>query len=300
MTYRVGIIGAGQMGFGIAVTTLLAGMHTTLIDQNDTLLHNIPEQLKKVLSHLVDKGKLAPERMGKIEQLLSLSLTLDEMAHQQLVIEAIPEDPSLKTLLFSSLDKIVSRDTILATNTSSISITFLASKVRSPENVIGLHFMNPAYKMELVEVIHGLKTSKQTLATALDFIKHIGKVAIVSKDTPGFVVNRILLPMINEAIFTVYENVSSIEEVDKAMILGTNQPMGPLLLADFIGLDTCLAILDVLYKEFRDTKYRPCPLLVSLVHAGWLGKKSGKGFYTYSGGTPVATKLVEYNGSNKN
>jgi 3-hydroxybutyryl-CoA dehydrogenase len=280
---KIGVIGAGQMGRGIAQVAAFSGYHVYLFDVNDEALKFGFDFIKNQLDKGVEKEKwtkdVAEKALGKIKTVNKLDLMQDA----ELVIEAATENKEIKFQIFKNIDKAINKDAILATNTSSISITEIAAVTSRPEKVAGMHFMNPVPVMKLVEGIRGLETSDETFNTVANVTEKMGKVFVRAKDMPGFAVNRILMPMINEAVYALHEGIASVEDIDTAMKLGTNQPMGPLTLADFIGLDTCLAIMEVLYDGLGDTKYRPCPLLKQYVHAGRLGKKVGKGFYTYAG-----------------
>jgi 3-hydroxybutyryl-CoA dehydrogenase len=280
MFSKVGVIGAGQMGAGIAQVIASSGFSTLLYDSQAAALSKGTEGIHSRLNQAVQKGKLSREVADSAIQRLTAVSDLNAFAQCDLVIEAIIENFDIKASLFKQLDAIVKPGSILASNTSSISITRIAASTTRPEKVIGVHFMNPVPVMKLVEVIRGLQTSDETYAAIQDFCAKIDKTTVLAIDTPGFVVNRILCPMINEAIFLVQEGVKP-EDIDTAMKLGTNQPMGPLTLADFVGLDTLLYILQLLHRELGEDKYRPCPLLVKYVEAGWFGKKSGRGFYKY-------------------
>ncbi len=278
---RIGVVGAGQMGHGIAQVAAVSGYSTRLYDRDAEALAAGGDAISSRLDKLVDKEKIEPAvRDGALDR-LSLADDLDELSDCDLVIEAIVERESAKVDLFERLDDIVDDEAILASNTSSISITRLAAVTRRPDRFMGMHFMNPVPVMRLVELIEGLATSESTSRAVEDVTEKMGKTPVFSEDSPGFLVNRILMPMINEAIFAYHEGIGSAGDIDAAMKLGTNQPMGPLTLADFIGLDTCLSILEVLHDNLGDPKYRPCPLLRNYVDAGWLGKKTGRGFYTY-------------------
>ncbi len=280
---NVAVIGAGQMGAGIAQVLAAAGYDTYLTDASGDYLQKGVSGIKTRLEKAIEKGKLtAADRDKTIAKLHPVS-RLDEMRNADLVIEAIVENFAVKEKLFRECDALFPKETILASNTSSISITKLAAVTKRPEQFIGMHFMNPVPVMKLVEVIRGLQTSDQTYEAASKVIQKLDKVGVTARrDYPGFVVNRILVPMINEAVFALMEGIATEEEIDQAMKLGTNQPMGPLELADFVGLDTCLYILQILHNELGDDKYRPCPLLTKYVEAGWYGKKTGRGFYKYS------------------
>lgn len=277
----LGIVGGGQMGQGIAQLAAGAGLEVRVVEANRDLLQRALEGVAKNLDKLVQRGRLPQEKKAEILKRVKGFQGLEELAGTEIIIEAVSEVEPLKLEIFRRLDSVVPPQTILASNTSSIPITRLASATRRPEKVIGIHFMNPAPVMELVEIVCGLKTSPETFRKAQELAKSLGKTVVEVKDYPGFIVNRLLMPMLNEAMYVLMEGTATREAIDKAMTLGTHQPMGPLALADFIGLDTCLSILETLHKEFGDARYRPCPLLRRYVEAGWLGKKSGKGFYTY-------------------
>ncbi|OHB94168.1 MAG: 3-hydroxybutyryl-CoA dehydrogenase [Planctomycetes bacterium RIFCSPHIGHO2_12_FULL_52_36] len=277
----LGIVGGGQMGQGIAQLAAGAGLEVRVVEANRDLLQRALEGVAKNLDKLVQRGRLPQEKKAEILKRVKGAQGLEELAGTEIIIEAVSEVEPLKLEIFRKLDSVVPPQTILASNTSSIPITRLASATRRPEKVIGIHFMNPAPVMELVEIVCGLKTSPETFQKAQELAKSLGKTVVEVKDYPGFIVNRLLMPMLNEAMYVLMEGTATREAIDKAMTLGTHQPMGPLALADFIGLDTCLSILETLHKEFGDARYRPCPLLRRYVEAGWLGKKSGKGFYTY-------------------
>lgn len=281
MIETIAVVGAGQMGNGIAHVSALAGLKTFVVDTSEQQLIFAQQNIERNLDRQLAKGVVSTEEHERAKSHLIYTTSLEDCSEAELAIEAVPEDVELKLRVLREMDDVLSSSAIIATNTSSISITQLASSTRRPEKVIGLHFMNPVPLMPLVELIQGLATSMETFATGADLVTRMGKTVIVAKDAPGFLVNRILMPMINEAIFAVYEGVGGVEDVDNAMKLGTNQPMGPLALADLIGLDTCLAIMRVLHEGFGDSKYRPCPLLVNYVAAGWLGRKEGRGFYSY-------------------
>jgi 3-hydroxybutyryl-CoA dehydrogenase len=275
------VIGAGQMGSGIAQVAAASGFQVLLHDSSPEFLNRGMLAINKQLSRSVEKGKLTPEGMSEIISRIKPTEFVEVAEQADLVIEAISENMALKVLLFHRLDGLCPPHTILATNTSSLPISEIAAVTGRPEKVIGMHFMNPVPVMPLVEVIRGLETSQEVFEVVYGLSQRMGKTPVEVNDFPGFVSNRILMPMINEAIFTVYEGVASIESVDQVMKLGMNHPMGPLELADFIGLDTCLSIMEILYDGFKDPKYRPCPLLRKYVKAGRLGRKSGQGFYTY-------------------
>jgi 3-hydroxybutyryl-CoA dehydrogenase len=277
----VGVVGAGQMGSGIAHVFAQHAYQVLLYDISESQLDKAVRSIEQNLERQARKGVIFSTSMQGIMQRITATKDLKSFAECDLVVEAASENESLKFDLFRKLDEIVQEDAILASNTSSISITKIAAVTRRPDKVIGMHFMNPVPVMQLVEVIRGLGTSDETFRAIGALVGHLGKEMAVSNDYPGFIVNRVLIPMINEACFALYEGIASAEDIDKGMKLGTNQPMGPLVLADFIGLDTVLAIANVLHDGFKDPKYRPCPLLVNMVNAGYLGKKSGKGFYNY-------------------
>ena len=279
---NITVIGAGQMGSGIAQVCAQSGYNVLLQDVNEEALGKGMDSIQKQLTRSVDKGRINEEEKEDTLNKLSSSIDIGDVYEADLVIEAVIENLDVKKELFQQLDSIVPSHTILATNTSSLPVTEIAAVTNRPEKVIGMHFMNPVPIMKLVEVIRAIQTDKETYETIVDVTKELNKTSVTVNDYPGFVANRILIPMINEAIYTVYEGVASPEDVDTVMKLGANHPMGPLTLADFIGLDTCLYIMDVLYEGFGDSKYRPCPLLRQYVQAGWYGKKSGRGFFTYS------------------
>ena len=286
----IGVVGAGQMGAGIAHVAALAGEKVVLVDVTPDLAGKGLKAIEKNLARQVDKGKVAPgDRDAALARIVATA-DLSRLAEAGLVVEAIVEDEVVKKDLFARLDALVPPATILATNTSSISITRLAAGTKRPDRFIGMHFMNPVPVMALVEVIRGIVTSDETTEAVLALAKDLGKTALLCRDFPGFVANRILLPMLNEAFFAVHEGVATPESVDGIMKLGMNHPMGPLALADFIGLDTCLSVMQVLHEGLADSKYRPCPLLVKYVEAGWLGRKTRRGFYDYRGEKPVPTR----------
>jgi 3-hydroxybutyryl-CoA dehydrogenase len=279
---EIGIIGAGQMGRGIAQVCLKAGYHVILHDINTEQCQHALNNIRTGFEKWVSKGDL-PEQAAKTALAnLRPSTEIESLKTADLIIEAATEIPDIKMQLLQSVSRVTKPNAYLASNTSSISITRLATATAAPQRFIGIHFMNPVPRMPLVEIIRGLTTDDATFAMATDFVQKIGKQLVVSQDRPGFLVNRILIPMINEAFYTLYEGVGSAQDIDQAMVLGTNQPMGPLTLADFIGLDTCLSIMRVLHNTLGDDKYRPCPLLIQYVEAGWLGRKTQRGVYTYS------------------
>lgn len=276
------VIGAGQMGSGIAQVCAQSGFSVTLHDVNEEQVKKGLATMEKLLQRSVEKERMTEEEKNETLNRIRLSSDLASASKDaDLVIEAIIENMEIKQSLFKQLDDLTPEHAILASNTSSLSITEIAAATNRPEKVIGMHFMNPVPVMKLVEIIRALQTSDETYDVIADMTKKLYKTSVESKDYPGFIANRILIPMINEAIYTVYEGVASIEDVDTVMKLGANHPMGPLQLADFIGLDTCLYIMEVLYEGFGDSKYRPCPLLRQYVQAGWYGRKSGRGFYSY-------------------
>jgi 3-hydroxybutyryl-CoA dehydrogenase len=275
------VIGGGTMGNGIAHTAAASGFDVTLVDVSDAILQRATATIAANLQRGVDKGKMTAAERDAVIGRIRTSSDVETIADADIVIEAILEQVDAKTQLFAQLDRITGPECILASNTSSISITRIAAATQRPDKVIGMHFMNPVPVMTLVEVIRGIATSDETWRKVEDLSKRMGKTPIEVNDYPGFISNRVLVPMINEAIFTLYEGVATREAIDGVMKLGMNHPMGPLTLADFIGLDVCLAILRVLEQGFGDPKYRPCPLLVKMVDAGWLGRKSGRGFYEY-------------------
>jgi 3-hydroxybutyryl-CoA dehydrogenase len=280
---KVGVIGAGQMGNGIAHVAALAGRDVVLLDVDAAFVEKGRKTIEKNMGRLVEKGKVTAEAGATALARMKTGTDLALLADADLVVEAIVEDEGVKVELFRKVDGIAKAGAILASNTSSISITRLAAATKRPEQFIGMHFMNPVPVMQLVEVIRGIATSDETAAAVVAAAKELGKTPVECRDFPGFVANRVLMPMINEAVFAVHEGVATTEAVDTIMKLGMNHPMGPLTLADFIGLDTCLSILRVLHQGLGDDKYRPCPLLVQMVDAGWTGKKSGRGFYRYAG-----------------
>jgi 3-hydroxybutyryl-CoA dehydrogenase len=278
---RIVVIGAGTMGNGIAHTAAASGFDVTLIDVAEAFLERGMSTISTNLQRGVDKGKMTADEKQQVLGRIQATSDIHAAANADIVIEAIIENLAAKTELFAKLDSITGADCILASNTSSISITKIGAATKRPDKVIGMHFMNPVPVMTLVEVIRGIATSDETYARVAELSKQMGKTAIEVNDYPGFISNRVLMPMINEAIFALFEGVATAESIDGVMKLGMNHPMGPLTLADFIGLDVCLAILRVLEEGFGDPKYRPCPLLVKMVDAGWLGRKSGRGFYDY-------------------
>ena len=279
----IAVLGAGQMGNGIAHVFAQAGFPVTMIDISRDALAKGRDTISRNLDRQVKKGTLSAEDKEKALSRVATADAMEAVSGATIVIEAVTENRDLKFKIFSDIDRLSGPDAILATNTSSISITEIAARTKRPEKVIGMHFMNPVPVMQLVEVIRGLATSDDTTKRTVELAKAVGKTPVEANDYPGFIANRILMPMINEAVYCLMEGVGSADAIDTVMKLGMNHPMGPLQLADFIGLDTCLAILQVLHDGLGDPKYRPCPLLGKYVAAGWLGKKSGRGFYSYDG-----------------
>lgn len=280
---KIGVVGAGQMGNGISQVAAQAGFEVVMFDVAQNSLDKGLATITGSCDRLIKKQTMTDEQKKSLLEKIKSTTQMNDLAMCDFVVEAATENIELKLNIFRQLDEIVQKSAILSSNTSSISITQIAAVTKRPSQVAGMHFMNPVPLMQLVEGIRGLQTSDETFSTTKALAEKLGKVFVEStKDMPGFIVNRILMPMINEAVYTLHEGIASVESIDQAMKLGTNQPMGPLTLADFIGLDTCLAIMNVLHQGLADSKYRPCPLLVKYVQAGWLGKKSGRGFYTYT------------------
>ena len=286
----VGVIGAGQMGNGIAHVLSQSGYSVLLNDVNQDALARAIERVRKNMDRQLRSGKISEDEINAAMGRIKTTLDLAELGTSDLIIEAATEDESVKQKIFDSVLPHLKPETILTSNTSSISITRLASRTDRPEKFMGFHFMNPVPVMQLVELIRGIATDQDTFNSCLEVVNSLGKTAASAEDFPAFIVNRILMPMINEAVYTLYEGVGSVQSIDQSMKLGANHPMGPLELADFIGLDTCLAIMNVLHDGLADTKYRPCPLLTKYVEAGWLGRKTQRGFYDYRGETPVPTR----------
>jgi 3-hydroxybutyryl-CoA dehydrogenase len=277
----VGVVGAGQMGNGIAQVAAFSGFQVVMSDIADSFVQKGLTTISRNLDRMVEKGKIPPQKKAEVMGRIKGTIQLQDMANVDFAVEAATENETLKLQIFKDLDRICRKEIILSSNTSSLSITKIASATQRPSQVIGMHFMNPVPVMQLVEIIRGLRTSQETYDTVKSLTEKMGKTPVEANDFPGFISNRILMPMINEAIYTLFEGVGTPEAIDTVMKLGMNHPMGPLALADLIGLDTCLAIMEVLYKGFGDSKYRPCPLLRKYVDSGYLGKKTGQGFYKY-------------------
>jgi len=287
---KVGVIGAGQMGRGIAHVCAVAGLDVYLLDTSDAALKDAMKSIEGAMERRVARKEISKDDMAKAMKRIATGTDYGKFNDCQFVIEAATEDEQVKKEILKTLCKTLPKDALIASNTSSISITRLGAQTDRPGKFVGMHFMNPVPRMELVELIRGIATEEDTYKAVRDLAVKLGKKPVNAEDFPAFIVNRILLPMINEAIYTLYEGVGSVDSIDTAMKLGTHHPMGPLELADFIGLDVCLAVMHVLHDGLADTKYRPCPLLVKYVEAGWLGRKTGRGFYDYSGDTPVPTR----------
>jgi 3-hydroxybutyryl-CoA dehydrogenase len=285
----VGVVGAGQMGSGIAQVTAQAGVRVVMNDVSQEMCSHGIDAIGRNLDRMVQRGRFKPEERDRVIARIETTTNLEDLAGADFVIEAVVENEDAKIGLFQKLDQLCPPEVIFASNTSSISITRMGARTRRADRVIGMHFMNPVPAMRLVEIIRGLATSDETYQATRALAERVGKTTMTAEDFPGFIVNRVLLPMINEAIYTLYEGVGGVTDIDTAMKLGTNQPMGPLELADLIGLDTCLAIMEVMHRVLGDDKYRPCPLLKKYVDAGYLGRKSGRGFYKYDAqGNPIA------------
>ena len=286
--HTVGVIGAGQMGAGIAQVTAQAGIPVLMHDVSAEFCKRGFEGIRKNLDRMIQRGRFKPEERDRVLESIQTGTDIDMMKKADFVIEAVTENEDAKIAIFQKLDKVCDADVIFASNTSSISITRMGARTTRADKVIGMHFMNPVPAMKLVEIIRGLATSDETYRATQTLAERVGKSTMTAQDFPGFIVNRVLLPMINEAIYTMYEGVGGVTDIDTAMKLGTNQPMGPLELADLIGLDTCLAIMEVMHRVLGDDKYRPCPLLKKYVDAGYLGRKTSRGFYIYNEqGNPV-------------
>ena len=286
----IGVVGAGQMGNGIAHVCALAGYDVVMTDISADALDKAVALIDRNIARQVGRGKVSEAEMADAMARIRTTTTLAELGQTDLIIEAATERETVKQAIFEDLLPHLKPETILTSNTSSISITRLASRTDRPEKFMGFHFMNPVPVIQLVELIRGIATDEETFAACKAVVDRLGKTAATAEDFPAFIVNRILMPMINEAVYTLYEGVGNVTSIDMAMMLGTNHPMGPLELADFIGLDTCLAIMNVLHDGLADTKYRPCPLLTKYVEAGWLGRKTQRGFYDYRGEVPVPTR----------
>ena len=287
---KIGVIGAGQMGSGIAHVCAQSGFDVFMLDMSEDALASGLARIEKDMTKLVSREKMSADDMTAAIARIATGTEYENFGDCDIIIEAASEDEDIKKAILKSLCPVIKEEAIVASNTSSISITRLGASTDRPGKFLGMHFMNPVPRMELVELIRGIATDEDTYSTVRELAAKLGKRSVNAEDFPAFIVNRILLPMINEAVYTLYEGVGSVDSIDTAMKLGTNHPMGPLELADVIGLDTCLAVMHVLHDGLADTKYRPCPLLVKYVEAGWLGRKTGRGFYDYSGDVPVPTR----------
>jgi len=290
MIQKIGIVGAGQMGNGIAHVCSLAGFDIVLSDIDQEKIDRALEIIERNMTRQVVRGKIREDERDAALARIKPTTDLADMRDVELLIEAATEDEAIKKQIYTQVCPILKPEALLASNTSSLSITRLAAATDRPEQFMGMHFMNPVPMMQLVELIRGIATGEETFSAVREVVDKLGKTSANSEDFPAFIVNRILLPMVNEAVYTLYEGVGSVSSIDKAMRLGANHPMGPLELADFIGLDVCLAVMQVLHEGLADSKYRPCPLLVKYVEAGWLGRKAGRGFYDYRGEAPVPTR----------
>ena len=286
----IGIIGAGQMGSGIATVAATSGYDAIMMDINEAQLEKGMAKIEHNLSRQLEKGLINDDERKAAMARIKTATTMNAFKDCDIIIEAASEDEKVKTKILKELFPLLKPDAIITTNTSSISITRLAAQTDRPKKFAGMHFMNPVPAMELVEVIRGINTDKETFDTVSELAKKMKKIPAAAEDFPAFIVNRILMPMLNEAVYTLYEGVGTVKAIDESMMLGAHHPMGPLALSDFIGLDVCLAVMNTLYEDLADSKYRPCPLLTKYVEAGWLGRKSGKGFYDYSGDEPVPTR----------
>ncbi len=285
---RLGVVGAGQMGSGVAQVAAQAGLNVLMHDVSEELCRRGLESIRRNIDRMIQRGLFKPEERDRVLSRIETTTRLEDLKDVDFVLEAVTEDEDVKIELFKKLDKICPERIVFASNTSSISVTRMGARTSRADRVIGMHFMNPVQAMRLVEIIRGLATSQATYEETRELAERLGKTTMTAEDFPGFIVNRVLLPMINEAIYTLYEGVGGVTDIDTAMKLGTNQPMGPLELADLIGLDTCLAIMEVMHRVLGDDKYRPCPLLKKYVDAGYLGRKTGRGFYRYDEqGNPV-------------